>query len=407
MSFSCSSSEVHRKRHGQYYTDKEIGSLLVRKMSIRSVDTAIELGVGPGNLLNAVRNRWPHAKCISVDIDPNHKRASKQRLHFCVDALRSDLTRKIGVDPDSADVAVCNPPFTVPNWKSSFSTILQRAKLPMPTVALTVEAEVLFLAQNLWILRKNGQMGIIVPDGLISGGKLRAVRDALLERHAIREVIELPCRAFNAIEVKTHILLLRKDSSSDKPIKLSRYNIDGCLDTPICISQDEASERLDFSYYQWKRSSANVNSTSAKRSPLTVTRGRLTTAEAAQAKVRVLHTTSMPKFPSADFMICKNFSPGTRHGDVVAKKGDVLVARVGRNAEEKTVLVKSGKAVISDCILIIRSAEFDPEKVFRALTSELGKSWIRANSRGACARFITKEALLSFPLKEICRQFDE
>lgn len=191
--------QTHQKIHGQFYTGAAYGALLVDRLQDGSVHLAVELGVGNGALLSAVTGRWPHARCISVDIDPLHQYARmvhNTHSHFCMDALDLELLGAIGVEQGAADIAVCNPPFVSPQWRPSFAAILRRAGLPLPSNAARIGADVLFLAQNLWMLKSRGQLGIIVPDGIISGVKSRAVREALISQHGVREVIELPAKAF-------------------------------------------------------------------------------------------------------------------------------------------------------------------------------------------------------------------
>lgn len=392
---------LSRKLHGQYYTDQAIGALLVNQLKHQHVDTAIEFGVGPGALLDAVRFRWPDAKCISVDIDPKHviKGQDSARSHYCEDALKPDISSRIGLEPESVDLAVCNPPFVTSAWKPEFKDILARAGLLPRQATLGFGADVLFLAQNLWMLRSKGQLGIIVPSGIISGERSRHVRDWLLARHTISDVVELPAGTFTATEVKTFVLCLTKDTASSAEISLRNITPDGRITAPIRISQAEASLRLDYSFYASRADAAGANFASSLIS-LHVTRGNIGANELRTSGIEHLHTTdiSASVFPHLQLATTSR-SAHDKH--TTAKQGDVVLARVGRDFHKKIALITRGELVISDCLFALRSEQYAPADVYQALISEAGQRWLQAFSRGACARFITKADMERFPLKEM------
>ncbi|MDH0617133.1 N-6 DNA methylase [Pseudomonas fulva] len=395
-------AQEKKKRHGQYFTDAAYGSLLVNRFQEDAVSVALELGVGGGALLSAVNGRWPDARCISVDIDPMLSRSPfyqpQDHHHYCADALSPQLEELIGLPSGVADLAVCNPPFIAADWKPNFSTLLSRAGFPVPSKALKVGADILFLAQNLWLLKDKGQLGIIIPSGIISGERNYAIRDALLSQHCITEIVELPDNAFKGTEVKTFILNLEKNKPGTKKIALYRCNKDGCMEHPIWISQEEAKSRMDYSYYKW-RSHSKKNVPKQSTPTLTVLRGSVTTSEALKNEWRIFHTTDLKdQTIPGEVNFSEELSSNAKLSNkVIAKAGDILIPRVGRNILSGIRIVKSGLAPISDCLYVLRTDNRPAEKLYRALTSEDGQSWLQAHIHGACAKFITKNDLENFP----------
>lgn len=396
-------TQAKKKLHGQYYTDLAYGALLVNRFQEDSVSVALELGVGGGALLSAVSGRWPDARCVSVDIDPAHTRnppyKPQDHSHYCADALNPQLDEVIGLCSGVADLAVCNPPFIAAEWKPAFSTLLGRAGFPVPNNALRVGADILFLAQNLWLLKDKGQLGIIIPAGIISGDKNSAIREALLSQHCITEVVELPSNAFRGTEVKTFILNLSKNIPSPEQIALFRCNKSGSVETPIWISPDEAKNRMDYSYYEW-RNSNKTNLDQLTPQTFEVYRGSIPTSHARARGWKIFHTTDLKDQPHhgevyfSDHLI----SDGHFAGKVIATAGDILIPRVGRNILQGIHLVKSGNAPISDCLYIARPLNRSPDELYSAFISEKGQSWLQAHIHGACARFLTKSDLTKFPL---------
>jgi len=391
---------IGRKEHGQYYTKQSIGALLVDRLDHQEVKTAIEFGVGPGALLNEVHRRWPQANCVSVDIDPKHRQVSRgSRAHFCADALEPDISTRIGVEPESADLAVCNPPFITPVWRPDFERILSRTGLLPTHTAAGFGADLLFLAQNLWMLRRHGQLGIIVPSGIICGERSQPLREWLLDRHCISEVIELPAGSFSGTEVKTFVLRLTKDKASSAKIRLSRVSAKGTVSPPIRVTQEEACYRLDYTFHEadlyrggWGHDPDGTN--------LQVVRGNITAGSAADLGIRFVHTTDITS-STAQTLRLGRISAALRQQYITAKKGDVLIARVGRDFFKKVAIVESGERIVSDCLFVLRSERYSAQQIQRALMSKKGCQWLSTHSRGACARFITKHDLETFPLKRI------
>lgn len=404
MAGNDASSIQHRKAHGQYYTEAYFGSLLVDRFCDEAIKTAVELGVGQGALLSAVTCRWPNVRYISVDIDPNHQQYTREgnsiHAHYCADALEIELSSIIGIAPEQADLVVCNPPFVTPKWRPAFETILQRVGFPTPNAALTIGADILFLAQNLWILKKSGQLGIIVPDSLVSGAKNRKLREILVSQHCVKEVIELPPKAFSGAEVKTYIIKLKKEHAADPNITLLRCNEDGALDKPIYISTAEGSARLDYSHYAFKSSKAYALLKQFEPdSTLRVLRGSISMSKAKKNSLKILHTTDLRQDLDLENLdISTDFLPPPHCKEVIIRAGDVLIGRVGRNLERKIALVRSGKAIASDCIYVLRSDTHSGELLYKSLASPNGAQWLKAHMRGACVKFINKCDLLNFPL---------
>lgn len=384
-----------RKLHGQYYTKTDVCRLLVASVRQHEIGTALELGAGEGALIAAAHQRWPSAHFVSVDIDPRNAPVLpvSQRSHFVTDALRHDLPARIGVGEASADLALCNPPFALPRWERRYQRILARAGLPTAGAA-SFGADAFFIAQNLWMLRERGELGVIVPAGLVAGSRSQAIREALLAQHEIHQIVELPAGAFSNTEVRTYLLCLQKGGGSRRPILLKRFETDGVECASLSISAEQAARRMDYSHYQ-SQSFGTAEITAAPM--LQIYRGNVEVGRAQAMGVDVLHTTDLQ---SSDLNWRRYRGSSLLASAVRAKRGDVLLARVGRRFFSKISRLTGDNVPISDCVFAIRSEVYTPSEVFAALTSDGGQRWLEARARGACARYITKEDLQMFPIAE-------
>ena len=154
---------LHSKRRdalGRYYTSDLVSALLVNAMGLHAANTVLDLGAGDGALVAQASVQWKRARFHTVDIDVN---AGCQKLsaidsltfqHHVGDALDYALNKQIGLPPEGACAAVCNPPYIRPKWKDHFGLILEEAGLSSILPKLSdVPADVLFIAQNLRFLR--------------------------------------------------------------------------------------------------------------------------------------------------------------------------------------------------------------------------------------------------------------
>ncbi|WMY08672.1 N-6 DNA methylase [Paraburkholderia phenoliruptrix] len=394
---------------GRYYTTAHASEVLVSQLRPRNPRRVLDLGSGAGALSLAARSAWKHAEIVTVDIDIASKRAlagvaqtqtAGSFRHFSVDALRPDLPELLGGTAALSDVAICNPPFIKPKWRKGFEDVLTEAGLDACyTSRHDVTADVLFLAQNLRLVRDAGHIGIIVPDSIIAGKKHSALRERLLASHRIESVIRLPRTAFAGTDAQGFVLTLTKDRPSSDGIEMRELRPNGKLSEPIWVDPKDAIVRLDFGYHSLH---AESHGTRLRDVVLSVNRGNVASSKRFDLPAPAFHTTDFPtETGSGGFRLGRKFSVGRGPAvarDVVARAGDILLARVGRNLEKKICLVTSGSAVVTDCVYVIRVVTGQERRVFDVLSSERGRDWLASVSHGVSARQLPKCDLLEFPL---------
>lgn len=392
---------------GRYYTDSNIASLLIESMAVNSPKLAIDLGAGSGALVGEASRHWENTKFITVDIDQKAEssvfraRYGAAFRHHTADALDSSLAEKIGLRFGDVDSGLCNPPYVSPKWRAHFAEILEDAGLShvIPKIGC-VQADVLFIAQNLRFLRNGGKLGIILPDGVIAGEKYAKLRHSLATAHRLERVIELPRRVFRNTDAKAHIVVLTKHITVDDDIHVQRLEDNGLLSPPILLSPDRAAVRLDYSYL------ASLSHIARRRAGLElrgitqlITRGSYSSSQRKGISFPVFHTTDFVDGSTEvprQFLLTKEKQRIA--GGVLALPGDILLARVGRNLDQKVCNVTRGAVAVSDCIFVLRVEPKYQERALRYLTSPKGRAALLAASHGVGATFITMDALLSFEI---------
>lgn len=381
---------------GRYYTDSVIGQQLVAEMNLPKPKTVVDLGAGSGILSHEASKVWKNSSFITVDIDD---RASSSQFpvihgsnfkHHVGDALELGLPDRLGLGSKKVDAAICNPPYLLPKWRKHFGDILDDAGLGrFVPKAGDMSADILFIAQNLRLLNNGGKLGLILPDGIVSGEKYQLLRHALIDMHCIEKVVELPRRAFKRTDAKAHIVVLSKNASCNEYIPVSRLNADGSLSKTIMAPAEDFSKRLDYSYLEGKknwRGTVRIGDVSQ-----VLYRGGISSSEIRTSKIPVFHTTDFDltkTFVDRKFHLTKRQE--SQYNGPVAVEGDILIARVGRNLSQKVCMVKyPGKVAVSDCVIVLRIRKNHIRKVFSFLTSKKGIASVESMTKGVAARYIT------------------
>ncbi|MDT4772822.1 N-6 DNA Methylase [compost metagenome] len=330
----------------------------------------------------------------------------RRHSHYVHDVLDAALSDKIGLAPGTVDVAVCNPPYIRPKWRSDFGKILEDAGLSGTLASLhDAGADLLFLAQNLRLLRKNGKLGLILPDGLITAERFSGVRKTLLRQHLIEQVVQLPRGVFKGTEAQTYLAVLSKSAGETNQVTLRQMDSDGQLSVPIEILQEAAVKRLDFTFHARvvspQRSGEGPMRMSVRQALTDVVRGTVCSSSISAFPAPVFHLGdfSEPLGEHAVRVVPKRFALSERKAQQMLEEarlalpGDILLARVGRSLEDRLALVVHGPCVISDCIFALRAMDEHRERLYRFFDSDLGRHALASSAHGVAARFMSKTNL--------------
>lgn len=374
---------------GQYYTPASTGIRLIEGLEATDPLKVCDIGAGLGDLLGAVRQRWLGAELLAADIDPQNVAHARTRFPSAdcreADALRHDLPRLLGVEEGSMDVAVGNPPYGAMQIDPGHLSIMRDAGLADAVSPKRLTRDIIFLAQNLRLLKPGGEMAVILPEGLAVNHVYADLRAALLERHGLWRALELPAHLFKGTEAKTIALFLRKGTTSHS---VALESVDGM---GVQVNAGKARNRLDAGFHlQGMTPGLRLKDLNPD-----IKRGALSHAQSRQLGTPLFHTTDFKYFPHGRARL------GTTSCTVdrwLVAHGDILIPRVGSRCLAHAAMVMEGKAVFTDCVYRIRVAPEWRERLFNALRSEQGMKFRLAVSHGTCAASLSKNDLLDLPL---------
>lgn len=388
---------------GRYYTIENFSKLLINQFSNEMPKNIIDLGVGGGSLLRAAIERWIDASYFAADVDEKSILKIRTELPFVntfhFNTLRDEVSKKLKLKKGNVDIAICNPPFLKIKNQISYDSLFQEANLLDCKRLKRLTSDIIFLAKNLQLLKKCGELGIILPDSLITGKEFILLRQAILKEHDLKAIIELPEKIFTKTEALTHILIIEKDVIGNNKSPLFLANKSGQIINKIEVDKNSLCERMDFKYHLWKKKLKVLKYPKFLGDlKIEIKRGTYTHKDLKALDKYFIHTTQIKNKKCNQ---CLNNSILENKKYLLTQKGDILLSRVGRGCIGKVCMISRGKVPISDCVYRIRVPKKYRQQVWNSLISDNGQSWLKANSHGVCAKVISKGDLLKLPLVEL------
>lgn len=395
----------HQAKLAQYFTPPKLAASLVARL--KGAGSVLELGAGDGALIAAALRRFPEAHITAVELDSALLPALRARGPLARVA-RADVMNAAALKRTLGDqrfaAAIGNPPFgEAPSVRAS---PVLRAQFPSTDRGGWIRRDVVFVWESWERLMPGGTLAMIVAAPLICDPVFQPLRQHLARNSARLEIFQLDDDAqvvgdvFEGVEVHTFLLVAQKRKTRQgRDVLLHRCSTDGVPLASTAITRaDAARMRWDFQFHDLLKK-------------FHVPSGAVLTLQQAGAEVsRGSRSHSIFAHHGTTHVHTNNFGDGTTRlrlkGNSIdasikhARKGDILVPRVGSRCLLRQAVVISGTAPHTEAVYRIRVERQYQGRVLRALESPFGVLWRRVHARGSCALHLTVDALLSMPLPE-------
>ncbi|GAB4026387.1 HsdM family class I SAM-dependent methyltransferase [Spirosoma gilvum] len=382
---------------GKYYTEKLFSELLVNRLTSIKPETVLDMGFGSGALTNAAYEKWQEAAFYAIEINHNLNNVPNENFKlnlFQADVLNENIRRIINIQYGTFDLAVCNPPYLKLDKSISYTTLLLQASLTKSISLRYYTSDLIFLAYNLLFLRDGGELGIILPDGLLTSHEFKVFRDDLISNYTIKSIIQLPDRIFAKTEAQTHVIILTKDKPYSNIVEMSIVNKEGQIADSITVLQSGLGERMDFRYQKWMKDYIKPKFTLSDKI-IDLKRGNLTKKQLEELSLPYTHSTN---FKDVKEMIFDEIVTDSNYSIMTAREGDIIMTRVGKRCLGKVAMVKKGHTYITDCVYRIRVSNENFSTVWNALQADYKCDWLSVFAHGVCSQVISKHDLLNYPL---------
>lgn len=376
-------------RHSQYFTEKLFAESMIALIDIEKVHYALDLGIGNGALSKAVLKRWPQTCIDAIDVD--YDICNSEILKKCnINIQQGDIlnVEDLNLLKNEYDLAICNPPYKRIKHENKYRELFIDANLNECNEQKCISADVVFIAVNLKLLKSNGILAIIVPDGLLTRKDYKPFRHAIISRHRIIHIIQLPEKAFSKTEARTHIIIIKKNGKTNDNVPISYMSQNGIINETINIDKNVLFNRMDFSYCKWFKLSSEEQFSQIDNIVYEIKRGGISYKKLRTSNLNYLHSNSYSnnaclQLPSYEYTINKT----------TARAGDIIICRVGKRCVGKIAFIESGTILLSDCLFKITVPFKYQKDVFKELQSFESKEWISINAHGVCSKVISKSDL--------------
>jgi type I restriction enzyme M protein len=347
----------------KYYTPKNVAELLVDLIDIKIPKKAIDICCGSCNLLNALRKKNYNVKLIGVDIIPQNNKNVKC-IHL--DGREYAINQK-----EKYQLVLANPPFSNLNIKDEYLSLYNGIFSGYHTSRLENE----MLLANLYLLKKDGLLIIILPNTFVEAENNTEIRTLLAKNYNIKKIIKLPNNTFGSTGIKSYALFISKKIVQHKITKL--FEIIASNDI-LSLSDGKIIKQENMCRGQWfynaKKDYPDVN----------LKRGNISSQMFTNKGLVVLHTSRS----NESWTPSKRFIARIPKNPVFVEKGDIIISRVGKSAGQWTIY-DGHKALISDCLFCLK----DPYGIIYGKIK--GRKYDNI-IRGVAVQYITQNDFISW-----------
>lgn len=336
------------------YTPPELAAFLAATATLPSPRTIADFAAGDGALLRAAAARWPGVACFGSDIDEEAVRVLRG-MPGCQAALH-DFLAEDGNGPLEGrffDLILLNPPFSC-RGNSPYSAAVAGA-------TYRASKALVFVARALRFLKRGGELVAILPASVLTSERDADLLDAIRTQAIVEQIGDVHKTAFRSHAVAVAVLRVVRRK-------------------PMAAVPDEKPRQVSLRPFA-----------------VEMTRGSLSVHDRVPVETgpRFIHTTDLR---AGRLAAVSQRASGTRSK---VQGPAVLLPRVGRPSKDKIALLPAGDAVLSDCIIAMRTVPAGHE---RALASLIRKNWAQFSTAygGSCAPYTSlkkvREALLRLGL---------
>ncbi|MFC6616444.1 N-6 DNA methylase [Deinococcus radiophilus] len=222
---------------GQFFTPKNLTDAIIKILSPKPGDKIIDPACGTGGFLSSCQAYWeltykdPTARyeILGIDKDADMAMLSSALLEISTNGfakvVNSDSLKFIIDNPqyeEQFDIVVANPPFGTKikvdnkailkdyqlghSWKVENGTLC-----PSRHILGAQDPQILFIELCVKLLKENGRMALILPEGVFGGKSSEYVWEYLKNRGIVFALIDCPRTTFQPYtDIKTNVLFFKK-----------------------------------------------------------------------------------------------------------------------------------------------------------------------------------------------------
>ena len=357
-------------------------------------DFFADLGAGLGNLSALL----PISNGILVEIDVDrfkHLERTLNKLHkpILADVLDENFHLNEHLPSNKNNLYISNPPFCRKKTNYSFDYFLE-----LNSSSSFKQLDIAFLDKVMSSMNCKSSLMFIISAPFVSFEKYFPQRKKFINSFDSLSVISLDDSIYEKTEVQSYAVIAHKRSSNEFKHRISLEKMDnfGRITDQMLITKNEAIKSLCFEFHhKLKIINSLVDSNCKTIGDLnaSLVRGSHSKLHFDLLDLESIHTTDL-KEPFL-FLNDKQQSKSFKSANI----NDILIPRVGKRALNRESIVKEGNQIFTDSVYMLSSKSKDDSKIiWNSVSSEVGKLWRSMHAQGKCAKYLTREAILSMPI---------
>lgn len=285
-------SQLRGKGLGQFFTPRPVVDFMVKMANVSIHDVIVDFSCGSGGFLiksfesivNSITQlpsgTWERLgidknkfledvkayQLYGIDAEPRATRVAKMNMMLWGDGKRVvrgnglDIKDKLGneykpqeyskdIDKSGCTLILANPPFGSKESKEEIKEVESKeekekrekndilSRYELGKNRDSQKTEILFIEKGIKLLRPQGRMFIIIPEGIMSNPSYKYVREFIMKNADIKAIISLPTYTFvqsGVDTIKTVILYIEK-FTEEKKSKVDKL-----------LEKDDYKDMIDF-----------------------------------------------------------------------------------------------------------------------------------------------------------------
>ena len=369
-------------RNYSFYTPPMLAEYLLELIPIKQYNNIIDICCGSWNLLTAAKKHYPNAHYVGVDVDAEAGEGCfKGADFFCMDGRKFAIEEK-----KKYDMVLSNPPFGYLKEEERILENSDRAE-EYSWGLKNKRYENEMVQANLLLVKKGGVLLFILPSTFIEGDTYLSIRKELCNRYTVDFVIKLPVETFGAKKIKTYALILTNCGEQNKS---AQYLEVYCNHNSWGSRKNRNIDMELLKEGKWTDFIDNRTNKKVLKDEIDYFRGNISSAQMSKTGKKVFHCSSK--------VHDGKWEPSVRYCDDKEKiknaklvfPGDIIINRVGRCA--KYWCVSKEKAMVSDCLIVVRKAQ--NINIYEKMMMNSTDGSLNISTKGVATKYITMSDVL-------------
>lgn len=359
-----------------YYTPIDLARSILSIIPEIEVTSIVDICCGSWNLLQAGKEKYPKAFITGIDVD------KKSEVHGFSDSTFEVMDGRVFAKREfqekrTYDLILSNPPFGyIPENERMYNKEGKMAEVYYSKL-LNKRYECEMVQANMLLAHEGSVLMFILPYTFVAGASFQKIRCQIATDYSVLAIVKLPFTTFGRGKINTVAIVLQKGGKCNKTII---YNADHKekwkFDEINKISSKEIERGNWWSIRQELRGDK-----------INIIRGNISSDCFVEMGQEILHCATKKG---------EKWKPSKRYYDdlainkriVKAKKGDVLINRIGKDAGYWYVNDIDNIA-ISDCLLLLRNTTKKMLNFLKRNSDNNGR--LKITERGVSVPYITAD----------------